>query len=104
MSVFEISQLDGGAGLRLSGELDLASAPRLKEALLFDVGHVAELTLDLTEVTFLDSSGWSAILECARSRNGDGRLVLVNPSNGVARALELMGLDEHPSIEVQHRE
>ena len=34
MSVFEITLLVNGKGLRLAGELDLAAAPRLTEALL----------------------------------------------------------------------
>ena len=101
MSIFEISPLHNGTGLKLSGELDMAAAPRLNEALLLDVAQDGELRLDLSELTFLDSSGMNAILAHARSRNGDGRLVLVNPSDPVARVFELVNLDEHPTIEVR---
>ena len=68
MSVFEISPLVNGKGLRLAGELDLAAAPRLTEALLDFASSEGEVHLDLTEVSFLDSSGLRVILALARSR------------------------------------
>lgn len=100
MSIFEISPLDGG-GFRLSGELDLASARELKEVLFVDAARKNEVLLDLSELTFMDSSGLSAILDHARTRNGDGPVVLVDPTPPVARLLELMSIDQHPCIEVQ---
>jgi len=54
MSVFEISPLVNGKGLHLEGELDLAAAPRLTEALLDFASSEGEVHLDLTEVSFLD--------------------------------------------------
>ena len=56
MSALEISPLPGVAGLRLDGELDLATAPLLKEALV-DLGYKRDVHLDLALLTFLDSSG-----------------------------------------------
>ena len=72
MSVFEISPLVNGKGLRLAGELDLAAAPRLTEALLDFASAEGEVHLDLTEVSFLDSSGLRVILALARSRRDKG--------------------------------
>jgi ABC-type transporter Mla MlaB component len=48
--------------LRLIGELDLASAPALTEALTSIDGD-GQLTLDLSELTFIDSTGLHAILQ-----------------------------------------
>ena len=64
MSVLEISPLPGVAGLRLDGELDLATAPLLKEALV-DLGSERDVHLDLALLTFLDSSGVHAIVALA---------------------------------------
>ena len=100
MHSFEISPLEDGTGLRLSGELDLAAARRLREALSLDEQE-GELRLDLSELVFVDSSGVSTILAHARSRNGNGPLVLVNPSASVARVFELVHLEEHPGIELR---
>jgi anti-anti-sigma factor len=100
MTDFEISTASDGAGLKVSGELDLATAPKLTEALLNAPGR-GELSLDLSEISFLDSSGLNAILAFVRSRNGSGQLVIVNPSGPVARVLEIAGIEQHAAIEVR---
>ena len=81
MSVFEITLLVNGKGLRLAGELDLAAAPRLTEALLDFAPAVRHL--DLTEVSFLDSSGLRVILALARSRGDNGSVVLLDPTAAI---------------------
>ena len=101
MSVFEISPFEHGAGLKLSGELDLANARQLSEALRNDVPQEGELSLDLSDLDFVDSSGLRAILAYAGERNGNGPLVLLNATKPVARLFELVGLDQHPCIEVR---
>ena len=102
MSVFEISPLMNGKGLRLEGELDLAGAPRLTEALLDFASSEGEVHLDLSEVSFLDSSGLRVILALARSRGDTGSVVLLAPSAAIMRILEIMGIDEHPGVEIRH--
>ena len=103
MSVFELSPLVNGKGLRLAGELDLAAAPRLTEALVdFASSAKDEVHLDLTEVSFLDSSGLRVILALARSRAGNGSVVLLDPTAAIMRILEIAGIDEHPGIEIRH--
>ena len=100
MTDFEISTAPDGAGLKVSGELDLSTAPRLTEALL-SVPATGEFSLELSEISFLDSSGLSAILAFARSRNGSGPLVILNPSEPVARILEITRIDQHAAIEIR---
>ena len=84
-------------GFRLVGELDLATVPALKAALGPLAGH-GPMTLDLTELTFIDSSGLNAIMQHARSSNGDGPLTLANPSAHVSRVLEIVQMNTHPAI------
>ena len=74
MSEFRISRPDGGTQLKIVGELDVATAPRLTEALR-DL-RAGEVVLDLSELTFLDSCGTRALLELARARNGNGPVVI----------------------------
>jgi anti-anti-sigma factor len=101
--VFEISPLVDEAGLKLAGELDLATVPQLKEALR-DFAPTDPVRLDLGELTFLDSTGLHAILALARSRRGDGSVVLVDASPAVVRILEIIDIERHAVIEVQSSE
>jgi anti-anti-sigma factor len=93
--------MQDGVGLKLVGELDLATAPELNKALLDPSLPETQLRLDLSELTFVDSCGIHAILTLARSQDGRGPLVLLDPSAHVSRLFELLGLDEHAGIEVQ---
>jgi anti-sigma B factor antagonist len=82
------------AVLRPSGELDLATVEPLRRELQeLLAAEPEELVIDLTAVTFLDSSGiavLSSALKSQRARDAD--MALVNPQPIVARALELVGL------------
>ncbi len=100
VSVLETSPLIGVPGLRLDGELDLATAPLLKEALV-DLGSEREVHLDLALLTFLDSSGVHAIVALAQSLDGNRSVVLVNPSTAIMRCLEITGIDKHPAVEIR---
>src|ERR1700704_1980852 len=76
-------QADGHARImRPEGRLDMASAPALRHQMrqLMDSG-VAKLVLDMTEVSFVDSSGLGAIisgLKLARQAGGDLRIACPN--------------------------
>lgn len=83
--------------LVVRGELDAYSAPALEDhiARLLTDGQ-REVVLDLSQTTFLDSSGLRAILTAHR-RIGEqgGKLVLRHPSEPVLRLLEITGLTDH---------
>lgn len=102
MSVLEMSPLVDGEGLRLAGELDLATAPKLAEALLDFASSEGELHLNLSGLTFLDSSGLHVILALADSRGDDRPVVLLNPHTLIMRTFEIAGIDEHPGVEIRH--
>lgn len=77
--------------VRLSGELDLASASGLTERLVDTAGST--VVVDLADLSFMDSSGISALV-MARNRmaeNGDS-LILSRPQAMVFRVLETVGL------------
>jgi anti-sigma B factor antagonist len=77
----------------VSGELDLATAPELAAAVARH--HDARLlVLDLTAVTFIDSSAVRVLIEAERSRAGAGLRVAVLAGEGpVRRMLGLCGLE-----------
>jgi anti-sigma B factor antagonist len=67
----------GGVLLRPAGELDIATAPALRERLTeaFDAG-AERLVVGLTDVTFMDSVALAVLLQAGR-RAGDGRMAIV---------------------------
>ena len=97
----ELSSLVDEVGIKLTGEVDLATARQLSDALA-NISTESEVHLDFSELTFFDSSGLNAILTFAWSRNGAGPLVILNPTDQIGRLFEITGLEQHPKIEVRH--
>ena len=97
----EISPLVDVVGVKLTGEVDLATAQQLTDALA-NISTESEVHLELTDLTFMDSSGLGTILAFVGSRNGAGPVVLVNPSDAIQRLLAITGLAQHPKIELRH--
>jgi anti-sigma B factor antagonist len=80
----------------VSGELDLATAPGLRERVReMTPSGPLKVALDLSEVGFVDSSGLGAIVACLKHvRELGGDLVLVAPNaSPVAKLLSLTGLE-----------
>lgn len=75
----------------VSGELDAASAPGLVDQLPDDVARWASVVIDLSGVSFLDSSGAKALIDV--DRRCGGRLFVRSAPPAVARVLEILGLD-----------
>jgi anti-anti-sigma factor len=85
-----------GVVLAPQGELDISTAPRVREALRALDPRPATLVIDLRGLTFLDTSGLQLVLEERQSAAESGRrLILVRGSAELHRLFELAGLDEH---------
>ena len=95
MGDFEVTSSElpgGGTVLHVEGELDMATAPELEEALA-DVGFHQRLVIDLSRCTFLDSSAVRVLVASARdSQAAAGSLSLVIPDPGVLRVLQISGV------------
>jgi anti-sigma B factor antagonist len=86
--------------LRVSGEVDLISAPTLEQAIreLID-GGVRALTVDLSGVRFMDSTGLRVLMSCyKRLAEVGGELTLGSPTDAVRRVLDVSGLRSHFTI------
>jgi anti-sigma B factor antagonist len=81
----------GASAIALAGALDIETAPQFGEEVELAVwGTVGAFVLDLTEVTFLDSSGLHALLRArAYLAREDRPLVLVCPNGPARRVLDL---------------
>ena len=84
----------GHVTLRLSGELDASSVSVLEHAAehQFEMG-VSALTLDLSELMFIDSTGLAVVVLVSRLCERDGRpLEIVPGPRSVQRLFEITGL------------
>lgn len=95
---FDIAQEDGPNGpvLRARGEVDIMTAPKLAANIdaLLRTGH-GDVTIDLTETTFLDSAGLHVLLNAARRLTRRSRhLRVLCPQGPVWHVIELARLVE----------
>ncbi|HLI38932.1 MAG TPA: STAS domain-containing protein [Streptosporangiaceae bacterium] len=92
--------VDGCAVVELRGELDLSSAPGLRERLLAILTEQSvSLIIDLSGLQFMDSTGLTVLLSTERrAKLLGGALVLAAPQKIVAKVLRVTGLDTHFTI------
>jgi anti-anti-sigma factor len=77
--------------IAVAGEIDLATAPQLTQCLLDHVDR--DVVLDLSAVTFLDSSGISALIRGREAlRAADHSLQTMREQEHVQRVLEIAGI------------
>lgn len=91
--VFERSEQGGRPVLRVAGEIDLAVAARFAqelESLVKDTGGTG--AVDLSGVSFIDSSGIRELLKAKRATEAPGDLLLLRPSDFCRRVLEISGV------------
>ena len=81
----------------VEGEVDLASAAELEDALQRALqGSARSLVVDLRAVQFLDSSGLSLLVRQGRlARAGDRRLIVIKGPPHVHQVFEVTGLSGH---------
>lgn len=91
------SHEEGAAVLNLSGELDLSTIHSVRETADALIGENPDrLVIDLTHVTFMDSSGIALLLWIATRLP---QTTLRNPSPIIRQVIEMTGLAETLSIE-----
>ena len=80
------------------GELDLSNAAQLEERLAGNIDTV----LDLSELSFIDSSGIRVVIGAAqRARAEAWEFTVRNPQPAVLRVIKLVGLEQHLGLERQ---
>lgn len=100
----EVREVDGVAVVALSGDIDLQSSPAVRQQLLACFENNRRVVVDLSGVTYIDSSGVASLVEAFQlARKKEGTFALVNVSSAVMRVLSLARLDRvfsiHPSVE-----
>ena len=85
----------------LEGELDLAAKPVLDDAIstALHPGPVATLMVDLTRVTFADSTTMTWLVHAdTRTAEAGGRLIAVAAEGPVLDVLKMTGIDERVTL------
>lgn len=93
---------DGTVLVRIEGELDMCRAPRLDKVLNTALKDPAPavVVLDLSELTFIDSTGVRVLISAHRQGRDRGcSLLLRAPNRSVMKVLRLTGLDRLLVIE-----
>jgi anti-sigma B factor antagonist len=90
----EVASLNGERLLVLQGELDIVTAPELDAMLTRMREHDHPVVLDLSDVTFMDSTGLTTLMDHWLAGERDGWSFSVRAaSRSVRRVVELAGVD-----------
>jgi anti-anti-sigma factor len=85
--------------LLLSGELDLSTAATLRTCVEDLPDGVRSVTMDLSELAFIDSTGIAMLLSFQRSFDNDFRRLTVRcPQGTVRRVLRVSGVEERLAV------
>jgi anti-anti-sigma factor len=99
--LLRVEKTEDPRGFRLIGEVDLSSAGALAEALEADARQGGDLALELSGLTFMDSTGLHVLLRTVQQMEGRGRLILLSPGERIQRLLELAGLYKVPGVDIR---
>jgi anti-sigma B factor antagonist len=90
-----LEQLEGVPVLRAVGEIDVSTAPALREQLFALPESDPRVIVDLSEVTFLDSTGLGVLISAhkrLRDAPSHGEVALVVTRPQITKVLEVTGL------------
>jgi anti-sigma B factor antagonist len=77
--------------VRVQGEVDAATAPRVGETINRLLGRKERVVLDLRDVDFMDLHGLGVLLRATRrARSDGGSFAIARPSRTVRRLIELV--------------
>ena len=98
MTDFAITS-DGPRMFFLSGELDLATLPLMESTIAPAIAKGGPITLDLSDLKFIDSSGVGSILRSLKDLPS-GCIILHGVRNTAQKVLEIMGVKSLENLHV----
>ena len=98
----EVNATDEATVIHVRGEIDMATAERLREAIEPHMGPKQSIILDFSEVEFMDSSCLNVLIQVrGRLTEDGGSLILRNPSSAAHRLLTVVGASDLLEIDAQ---
>ena len=91
----QLTEINGTKILDVAGEIDVYTAPQFKDAVNGIIaGGQKHLVVNMQNVTYMDSSGFGALLSATRRLRPEGGTVnLVQVSGAIDRILRITKLD-----------
>jgi anti-anti-sigma factor len=99
-TVLEIGALEHGRGLALAGTLDLSTEAEAREAMEPIVVPGAHMTLDLSRLEFMDSTGLNLMVGALRTIGREGHLTLRLSEGITERVVGVSGLADRPNVTI----
>lgn len=95
-----INTSDDAAKVLVEGEVDVSNAGQLRSAVDAALaGSAPEVTIDLAQVPYIDSTGIGVLVGAAhRAQEAGKQLVVSSPQKNVARVLGLLGVADDLNI------
>ncbi|MFD7246812.1 STAS domain-containing protein [Streptomyces massasporeus] len=104
LTVVSTTTADGIHVLTVTGEIDQTSGSRLQQAMAVPAGPRPRIVIDMSGVTFMDSTGINILILAHRALDdAGGSLRLAAPGESVTRVMHIVGLDTiidcYPTLE-----
>ena len=91
----QITDQEKAVVVAFEGDIDLESSPKARQALLECVGRKRPVLVDLSGVSYIDSSGVASLVESFQAaRKGSQPFALAAVSEATLRVLQLARLDK----------
>ena len=92
---FEVTSLDDTVQVSVKGEVDLFYSPKLRELIINELTQGYGVTVELSQVTYIDSSGIASLVEAYQfAKTNKLHFNLLNTSTPVMQVLKLARLDK----------
>ena len=96
----DVGVTTGNPVISVSGEIDWATAEGFISALQPWVEAGGPVTVDLSGVTFMDSTGIHAVIEAARALGDRGCIIIHGAHDGIQKVFDLTMLDSVPNVHI----
>jgi anti-anti-sigma factor len=101
VELLRVEEGESPASFRLIGELDLSNVPQLQARLVEKLRQARKLTLETSDLTFMDSQGLRMLIGLGTEATELGTTVIVlNPSTQVRQLLDLTVPTGIPGVEI----
>lgn len=95
MEEIKFKKTDNGCIIYAAGEVDLSNSHQLRKTILGALKTDTRVEVDLSDVSYIDSSGIASLVEGLQFAKSKSKLfVLSNPSKQVKAIMELARLDK----------
>ena len=99
----EVELASGGdaAVLRVQGDVDLMVASALQQQAMEWMNRTSRLIIDLSAITFMDSSGMKVLVDLSHAARSKGRELALRPPKrlGGRRVVDVLGVPGLPWVE-----